>query len=446
MAEKAVSQIADKSEASALRPVDQASSALQEANEGWAALVNEQKQHCQDLKSGRIRSGVTGQLGKCEIMVGEEKQSGAPVPTMDLRFDKAEAKGAQAQTAPRSDLPVEGHRNPDGTGYWTKDGKIVFTFSDPTSTFGNSKGIDRNFEYDKQGNLTHVTEFGNNVKSNEWTKQADGLWSDGKGHTRRDMAVGADGTLTYKQSDGTRVTEKADGSIKFQDGRTGKRQGDGSYEEKDQAGHVLRTRDWLGNEKNYDGGGHLTSSKTAYGETTYYAKDGHQTRKTDRNGASEEYDTQGRVTKSTDARKHDVEFKYDAAGRASMTKDGKQLPVEVHKDGSYSYKNPRSGEEVTHYLDGSEIQKNGQGQLDEVTDAKGHKSMLKYDSSGKVTELTIDGKQKSMAGVKVDAATGDIMVHIKTEENSWQASGDYVTVYRKDGTESPTEYDKAEWK
>src|SRR5262249_44037223 len=127
------------------------------------------------------------------------------------------------------------------------------------------------------------------------------------------------------------------------------------------------------------------------GATTSYAKDGHKTKISHRDGTSEEYDKQGHVTKLTDVHKHSVKFKYDDAGHAYMTKDGKRVPVDANEYGTYKYKDPKSGDTVTHYRDGSEIHKNDKGQVDAVIDAKGHEYSFKYDDSGHVTEMTTDG-------------------------------------------------------
>ncbi len=367
----------------------------------------------------------------------------------------------------KNDAPPITHKNPDGSGYMSRDGKIGWISSADGS-------IQKFPEYDDQGNLTKVSEARPGEKVIEWTKQKNGQWTDGYGHTRKDMAVAKDGTITYTDSDGAKVTANVDGTAthKYPDGRIGTQKKDGSYEEKDKAGNVLKTRD-NDYEKHYDKAGHLTKStqivdhydeewrsgvnrlprRVAEGDTTHYAKDGHKTKTAYRNGTSEEYDKQGRVTKLTDARKNSVELKYDAAGHPSMIKDGKSVAVELHNDGSYSYKHPKSGDQITHYRDGSEIHKNDKGQIEAVTDAKGHKYKdIKYDDQGHVTEITIDGttwkdpkhtgnfedgKGHSMtAKMKVDQKTGDILVQKTTVPKvSYEEPVTYVVVHQKDGTE-----------
>jgi len=401
----------------------------------------------------------------------EVKQTAAPEKTDSTIF--------KPDKPPVSTAPLEKHANSDGSGYASRDGKIVW-ISSADASFGYhqaSTGTSRFLDYDDNGNLKQVAEYQGETGA-IWNKQENGQWTDGYAHTRKDMAVAKDGTITYTDSDGAKVTARVDGTSthKFPDGRVGVGHSDGSYEEKDKAGHFTKTRD-AKYENHYDKHGNVTSTtkleqvnasgglvRQVEGDTTYYAKDGHKTKISHLDGRSEEYDKQGHITKATDAHKHSVEFKYDEAGHASITKHGKHLPAEVYSDGSYTYKDSKAGVNVTHYRDGSEIQTNDKGQVEAVTDAKGHAySGIKYDDQGHVTEIRIDGTTwkdpkhsgkfedgngHTMSGeVKVDPRSGDILVHKRAEPKvSYEDPVEYVIVHQKDGTERQGLYEKDKWK
>jgi hypothetical protein len=95
------------------------------------------------------------------------------------------------------------HRNPDGTS-------VTQAGDNPThiTRIHDGKLQELDIKYGDDGQVSKIIE----EPGETWTRQADGSFTDGHGHTRTDVRVHTDGTLEYTQ-DGIHTTEDIKGRV-----------------------------------------------------------------------------------------------------------------------------------------------------------------------------------------------------------------------------------------
>jgi hypothetical protein len=102
-----------------------------------------------------------------------------------------------------NDRHEQTHRNPDGTSV-TVDG------DNPThiTRIHDGKLQELDIKYGDDGQVSKIIE----APGETWTKQADGSFTDGHGHTHTEVRAHADGTLEYTE-DGIHTTEDIKGRV-----------------------------------------------------------------------------------------------------------------------------------------------------------------------------------------------------------------------------------------
>ena len=283
-------QVTDKSEASARQAADRA---LQEVNDWRQKLVGDQKQTCQGLKDGKRKSGVTGPLGKLEIV--DAKKADARSAISDDKPGGPNGAGQQIEYS-------NGVRTSRSEGRTTTsagdEGTQVQPEAKPPITIdlSNVKHQPTRQERDRDGKPTGTILDGQNrpvCKSND-----DGSVSiyerDSKGTT----------VMTTEYPNGVRIRtgeprmETRDGiTLVVESSRIDVPQ-DGGWRQKDDGSFVHGTGD-------------TTIVKNDDRSITLTTKDGMYTQQA--NGASVVM-VAGRVTEATDADGHTRKFHYDKKG------------------------------------------------------------------------------------------------------------------------------------